>query len=436
MKHSQVNNRVRSGGLYWKQCRMQSQGTYLIPFDIWYLLLESKAVPSNQRWLITNTNLAKLLFINAKTLARYSSQCGECFYHDDAPVHFVVADGKPIKRTRQLLWTLASVKTLLDHAKININTKVKTCVRDWVNELEAAYLAEGLIAKKEETPAPTVKSKPVFNAPIKEKIEDISDSVYHVKNIVDHVTNIVYHVTNVVDHLTNIFDHVDAERKRRIELQEEVNKLKLQIEASNEKPKVKLLNAQTFEESIVAHYKKYEEGINNEEDIAYESNSFKPCFPTAALSTSETLNGYLSRVSQKNNKVDHLTRMGLLNSDQVYSLFSNFWVDPNTCKLVKKSEFQEILRKVFHLKNSTHRTPILKAEMMRNNMAVVRQVTCKKKPNPVDAKGNKLDLDNPAYTSNGKQCIRFQVRYLSKGIDYLKDNWYKLLNGAAQSATV
>ena len=128
--------------------------------------------------------------------------------------------------------------------------------------------------------------------------------------------------------------------------------------------------------------------------------------------------------------------MGLLNSEQVYSLFSDFWVDPNTCKLVKKSEFQEILRKVFHLKNSTHRTPILKAEMMRNNMAVVRQVTCKKKPNPVDAEGNKLDLDNPAYTSNGKQCIRFQVRYLSKGIDYLKDNWYKLLNGAAQSVTV
>lgn len=436
MKHSQVNNRVRSGGLYWKQCRMQRQGTYLMLFDIWYLLLESKAVPSNQRWLITNTNLAKLLFINAKTLASYSSQCGECFYHDDAPVHFVVDDSQPIKRTRQLLWTLASVKTLLDHAKININTKVKTCVRDWVNELEATYIAEGFIAKKEETPAPTVKSKPVFNATIKEKIEDISDSVYHVKNIVDHLTNIVYHVTDVVDHLTNIFEHVDADRKRRIELEEEVNKLKLQIEASNEKPKVKLLNAQTFEESITAHYKKYVEEINNAEDIAYESNSFKPCFPKAALSTAETLNEYLSRVSQKNNKVDHLTRMGLLNSEQVYSLFSDFWVDPNTCKLVKKSEFQEILRKVFHLKNSTHRTPILKAEMMRNNMAVVRQVTCKKKPNPVDAEGNKLDLDNPAYTSNGKQCIRFQVRYLSKGIDYLKDNWYKLLNGAAQSVTV
>lgn len=415
MKHSQVNNRVRSGGLYWKQCLMQIKGTYLTPFDIWYLLLESKAVPSNQRWLITNTNLAKLLFINAKTLASYSSQCGECFYHDDAPVHFVVDDSQPIKRTRQLLWTLASVKTLLDHAKININTKVKTCVRGWVTELEAAYTDADFIAKKEETPAPTVKSKPGFNAPVKEKIEDISDSVYHINNIVDRMW---------------------AERKRRIELEEEVNKLKLQLEASNEKPKFNPITFQTFEELIAKHYKKYEEEIKNEEEIEDESNSFKPCFPTAALSTSETLNEYLSRVSQKNNKVDHLTRMGLLNSDQVYSLFSDFWVDPNTCKLVKKSEFQEILRNVFHLKNSTHRTPILKAEMMRNNMAVVRQVTCKKKPNPVDAAGNKLDLDNPAYTSNGKQCIRFQVRYLSKGIDYLKDNWYKLLNGAAQSVTV
>ena len=82
---------------------------------------------------------------------------------------------------------------------------------------------------------------------------------------------------------------------------------------------------------------------------------------------------------------------------------------------------------MFHLQNSTHRAPLLKAEMIRDNLSVVRQVTCKKKPNPVDDAGNKLDLDNPAYTSNSKRCIRFQVRYTAKGIDYLKKNWYTLL---------
>jgi hypothetical protein len=132
-------------------------------------------------------------------------------------------------------------------------------------------------------------------------------------------------------------------------------------------------------------------------------------------------------VSQRHVKVDHLTRTGFLNSDQVYSLFSDFWIDPTTSRLIKKAKFQEILRTVFHLRNSTHRAPILKTEMIRDNMSIVTQVTCKKQPNPVDAQGNKLELDNPAYTSNSKKCVRFQVRYTAKGIDYLKKNWYTLL---------
>jgi hypothetical protein len=66
--------------------------------------------------------------------------------------------------------------------------------------------------------------------------------------------------------------------------------------------------------------------------------------------------------------------------------------------------------------------------MVRANMVVVCQVFCKKKPNPTDAQGNKLELDNPAYLYSPEPCVRFQARYTAKAIDYLKINWYMLVN--------
>jgi hypothetical protein len=64
-------------------------------------------------------------------------------------------------------------------------------------------------------------------------------------------------------------------------------------------------------------------------------------------------------------------------------------------------------------------------------MAVICQVLCKKKPNPTDDLGNKLELDNPAYSFSKEPCVRFQVRYTSKAIDHLKKNWYKLLEASS-----
>jgi hypothetical protein len=124
-----------------------------------------------------------------------------------------------------------------------------------------------------------------------------------------------------------------------------------------------------------------------------------------------------------------------LNSDQLYSLFSDSWIDPSTNKLIRKSDFQELLRNVFHTKNSTHRTPILKSEMVRANMVVVCQVFCKKKPNPTDAQGNRLELDNPAYLHSPEPCVRFQTRYTAKAIDYLRNNWYMTLESSSELTT-
>jgi hypothetical protein len=123
--------------------------------------------------------------------------------------------------------------------------------------------------------------------------------------------------------------------------------------------------------------------------------------------------------------------MGLLNSDQLYSLFSDSWIDPSNNKLIKKDKFQDLLRDVFHIEHSNHRTPMLKAKVIRDNMAVVCQVLCKKKPNPTDDHGNKLELDNPAYISSTEPCVRFQTRYTAKAIDHLKNNWYKLLESSS-----
>lgn len=427
---NEINHRVRSGGFYWKQ--------YNIGKDVngnnsnrlsWYFVSSANASVSGAHvWLISNTSLAHLLGVTAKTLSKHVAYSDKNYvYHNDAPIHYLSEDNKPVKRVRQVMWTLEGVKSVLTHSRATINPEVKNHILNWVADqsLKYQYQVHPAYNEKEKAPAPTDKSKTSVNAAIKETVSDISDAVHHVINIVEQMW---------------------AERNKRRELEDEVTKLKLQIDLLNAKPKAapvahKVPGSRFGSLSIkdlAERCKKYDvkfvkeaKDLTNEdeEEIVYESNVFKhySSSPTVALSTKETLSDYLSRVSKQDTKVDHLTRLGLLNSDQVYSLFSDFWIDPTTSKLIQKSKFQDMLRNVFHLQNSTHRAPLLKAEMIRDNLSVVRQVTCKKKPNPVDDEGNKLDLDNPAYTSNSKRCIRFQVRYTAKGIDYLKKNWYTLL---------
>lgn len=141
------------------------------------------------------------------------------------------------------------------------------------------------------------------------------------------------------------------------------------------------------------------------------------------LNKRESLNQYLSRLKGFG-KVDEMTRMGLLNSDQLFSLFHEFWTDPTTGKLVTKEKFQNILKRAFHIPNSSHRTPLLSADAVRSNLAVVCRVKCSKKPNPKDSKGNILEKDNPAYLSSKEPCVRFQARYTSKAVDLLRVNWH------------
>lgn len=424
---NEVNHRVRSGGFYWKQVKVDKNLCVHSTEGAWYLVSEANlSAPDLHAWLISNTSLALLLNVRPKTLNKHAPYRTEnCVYHHDAPISFVRDDAK-IKRTRQIMWTLEGVKSILTESKATINPEVKKHILNWITALETKYSVPVIFNK---APAPAVINTPVVNTTLKETVENITDAVTYVINIVEQMW---------------------AERNRRRELEDEVAKLKLQIDLLNAKPEavpvvhkvpgsrfgsltLKELAARDMPRSKEFNVKFVKEAKDltndDEEEIVYESNVFKhySSSPTVAVSTKETLSDYLSRVSQQHTKVDHLTRMGLLNSDQVYSLFSDFWIDPTTSKLIQKAKFQDILRDVFHLKNSTHRTPILKSEMIRNDLSVVRQVTCKKKPNPVDAKGNKLDLDNPAYTSNSKKCIRFQARYTAKGIDYLKKNWYTLL---------
>lgn len=64
---------------------------------------------------------------------------------------------------------------------------------------------------------------------------------------------------------------------------------------------------------------------------------------------------------------------------------------------------------------------------MRGNYAAVCQVRCAKVPNKLDEQGQPTDIDNPAYTSNTDPCVRHQVRYTSKAIEYLRNNWSDLI---------
>jgi hypothetical protein len=408
MKHTQyvikeINHRVRSGGLYWKQYSLQIKHCGHKELDIWYLVSETKIAEANTpRWLITNTNLAKLLLVSANNLASYSRLCNErqCIMHDDAPIYFLSEENKPIRRTRQLLWTLEGLDFIINKSRIRLMESVRSDIRVW---LKAQAMAYGVHTSA--TPLPP-ESEVTGNAKIK-SLEEASN------NIIE-----------VLKYVTSIVNQLWVERNKRRELEDEITRLKQHINnvskpsktvplvLNNSTPKKLHIKAESKLESVRINYHKTL-GLNN--------------------SLRLSLNQYLAGKGNPQ-KSDQLTRLGLLNSDQVYILFHTFWKDAKG-KLIQKDKFQDILRDVFHTANTTHRTPCLKSDAVRDNLAIVCQVFCKKKPNPRDNGGNILELDNPAYTASPHPYVRFQARYTSKAIDYLRANWYKLLNEAVQPVT-
>jgi hypothetical protein len=388
---NQINHRVRSGGIYWKQfnigkghCGANRQG-------VWYFASEARLADVGQpKWLITNSNLASLLYVSSSNLAKYVVLANDkqAVYHDDAPTHFIVDEGKPIKRTRQLLWTIEGVNFILDKSGIRIGGVIKADIRTWIAAQSAVY--------GDNYRAVSLIDKPIAAPKVKPKENNITSVVDARQNIID-----------AVHYITNIIDQLWLERNKRRELEDEVANLRSQIDRVSNAP----VDSCVLKESKQIQIHK----VNGSRfDFAKES-----------------LSQYVSRNGKKHHRAEQLTRMGLLNSDQIYSLFSDSWIDSSTGKLINKDKFQEVLRKVFHLKHSTHRTPMLKSEMIRDDMAIVCQVFCKKKPNPVADNGDVLEVDNPAYLSSPEPCVRFQTRYTSKGIDYLKNNWYMLVESSS-----
>jgi hypothetical protein len=403
---SQINHRVRSGGMYWKQCQITKANT-------WYLASEAKLGDDLfPKWLITNTNLAKLLFVSANNLASYyniadvTHALKYATYHDDAPAQFVIDDSIPVKRTRQLMWTLAGVDFIINKSGIRIGDLIKADMRVWISAQTTIY---GSTAPQNVAPA-KVKLKEASIASLADASQTITEAFRYVCGVVDKLC---------------------LEVNKRKELEEELSTTRKQVNALQ----VRLTNLlgtrekdagsgiQFSQDTMVGTAKAYEHKI----EVIKAPKIDRGSAVAFNLSSKESLSQYIARKGKKHHRAENLTRMGLLNSDQLYSLFSDNWTDPATDKLINKDKFQDVLRDVFHLKHSNHRTPMLKAEMIRGNMAVVCQVLCKKKPNPVDDNGNKLELDNPAYLSSPDPCVRFQTRYTSKAIDYLTKNWYTLL---------
>ena len=392
---NEINHRVRSGGMYWKQYN-------ILKVNVWYFASEARlADTSHPKWLITNTNLAKLLNVSANNLASYRNLVSDtqAIYHDDAPTHFVSDAIKTTKRTRQLMWTLSGVDFILNKSGIRLHDLTKANMLSWLAKQAASY-GVALSPVQQDLPIFSQPAPAVKDAPISPRIKSVADAK---QNIIE-----------AVHYIVDIIDQLWIERNKRRELEVEVAALRDRLSSAVSK-------------GAPAPAPKPVKQDTKIQNLKFSSNKN----PDIYIAANESLSQYISRKGNKHHKAEQLTRMGLLNSDQIYSLFSSFWTDPTNNKLIKKAKFQDVLRDVFHMKHSTHRTPMLKSEMIRDNMAIVCQVFCKKKPNPVDDHGNKLELDNPAYVSSPEPCVRFQTRYTSKAIDYLKKNWYMLLESSS-----
>ena len=357
-----IKNYVNCGGYQWTQIKIDDA--------TWYLINESKNVYDVERYvLMPNKCFASLLKIDTKRLSKlYCGMTQHGVYHDDAPTSFVPpgTSGKGVHKTRQLMWTLDGMHSILDVLKTK-GVEVDDAIRAWLWEHRKEF------ERKQPSPEnqPTVSSCDVIE------------------------TN------KAVNYITQIINQLKKTTIRHDLLQKEVKKLKADIEALTSKPRASS-PVVTPSAHLTGGVKPYTDKVDSLSELLSKS-----------VSVTDT---------------DRFTKVGLFNSDQIYSTFAHEWIDPKTKKLINKNKFYAILRYVFHKSNSSHRAPVLKASAIRENYALVCQIFCKKKSNPLDAEGNALDLENPAYLSNKHPCVRLQARYTSNAIHLLISRWKSYVN--------
>lgn len=371
---------THSGGFKWTQKRLHN--------NVWYFTNDAEQkhtiVPN---WLMSNSCLSILLGVYSKTLSKYNTSAINAVKYTDAPAGFfnATASTKQEKfrnciRTPQTMWTLAGVSYILKNVNSPRSSKFISSFIKWIDSQAVIY-----------------EHSECNNAEVKN--EEVQDEFPF---IVSADRDVAKKAANYIAQIINQW------QKECI--------LNSSLVLSNNKLKIKV---KELEDKII----ELENKIKVSKSVKAAVATVKEKYDT---DTTDSLSKFISRLGVVKN-VDDLTKAGLLNSDQMFSIFNEKWKSPKTGKLIHKNEFQAVIRGVFHTPNSTHAAPVIVAEALRNNYAAVCRVACKKQPNPVDVNGNILHIDNPAYTSNEHPCIRLQPRYTSKAVEYLTKNWEKLV---------
>jgi hypothetical protein len=337
---------------------------------------------------MSNKCLGVLLGVNSKNLAKYNTSAVNAVMHFDAPAGFFNVSTttkhdklKNSSRTTQTMWTLSGVAYILQNIKSRrSNEFIETFIK-WIEDQADIY------------------DKPIEDNIIKPK-QELSQEEFPFIEQADR--DAAKKAANYINQIINQW------QKECI--------LNSSLVLSNNKLKIKV---KELEDKII----ELENKIKGSKPVKAVAAAVKEKYDT---DTTDSLSKFISRLGVVKN-VDDLTKAGLLNSDQMFSIFNEKWKSPKTGKLIHKNEFQAVIRGVFHTPNSTHAAPVIVTEALRNNYAAICRVACKKQPNPVDENGNILHIDNPAYTSNEHPCIRLQPRYTSKAIEYLTKNWEKLV---------
>lgn len=351
---------------------------------------DSWLLHSGTGWLLPNAVLSRETGISLSPLTTHfntRSPGAACGYHlSGVPIRFmplVARTDKTCLRRRQLMWTRTGlawfVNDLLPTLRISASRK---------KAIKESTLVKTLLGQPINFASPhPPPTQPTIPAPDNKFMRDQAQAMQRPVG-----------VTEAVRAARTLADHVEALQERVRQLQAENTRLKSNIPPVSPPP----MDTMQTRAKLA--------GIN--------------------CNTPGSLSQYLS-TSGAFSTADELVRAGLLNSDQLYTMFSSHWVDPETGVLINKEDFQDVLRAAFHNPNSTHRAPSLRAMSMRSNFAGACRVVCKKVDNPEDGQGNQLDIDNPAYKSNSKPCVRMQVRYTGAGAEYVIEHWSELLNTIA-----
>lgn len=388
METENMNN-VRCGGLMWRQNKVNNDE------NIWFLTCGGNSdsiVADSVDFLMPNKCLANLLKINSKKLTKLAGSINseDSIYFDDCPTAFATfPEFTTLHRTRQRLWTLKGIE--------NIFNILKAAKHEISEEIESWLIANK--AKLYVSDAASKESSASTGCCVESGSQELMPLQIPSPTVETYVNELTSsEVGKAVNYITQILNYLRKIEIQNVSLSKQVRELKDAIAKNSTK--------QSSNSATVLN-------IN--------------CKIPTDLNDPDSLSKFLSRLP-KAADADMLTRNGLLNSDQIYSAFAEKWNDPNTGKLIKKEDFQAILRYVFHKSNSSHRIPVLKANALRDNFAAVCTIRCKKKANPRDASGNILDIDNPAYTSNEHPCVRLQARYTSKAVELLIQRWEKYVS--------